>query len=404
MESGAKNSLECSTVHLPSKREQYIHEQSTKSSMEPLREKSVPVLGAEGLDPLPSSRFYCETADIAAFAALMYALRDLVGDLRMVVSPKGIRITEMIAAENILVAMSITEDKFEAFECSEEMVVCFEPRDLYDCISRHQNNSSRMTLEVDPYLTPKNTRSRKRQDEIQFMMVSIYSQSVSNGTSNMYEFHFPVALMRSYKQIYKAKAKKLDYFLAIDTTELNSILSMFETLEKEIASKFVHLRCTHTELTFRMIGTAGGTIKRAECKMAIRQETPVSAGPNGKSGGQKRKRKSNDDNNLNVLDKPVPRKKKPRKHMQLYFVLVYILRLQKCFAMNRGYVYLKLRDQYPLSFEIRVGTLGDLYVSLNNHEFEKDDYECPRESEEAESSSSCESDSESSGSAEIDDM
>lgn len=345
------------------------------SASQPLRALSVPPTGASGLEPLPDSYFRCESVDVAAFAALAYALSDLVGDLRFLVSPDGIRITEMIANENILVTMFITRDKFEVYECTKEMVLCFEPKTFYECINRHQNDT-RMVLEVDPQLQPNGKKKKAGSpNEAWFMMVRLYQRSDSE---NKYEFSFPLELMRSYKQVLEAEKQPLDYFLAVDTTGLKGILSAFENLEKEISSRFVMIECTKSRLRFAMKGEAGGTIQTAACTMRFRKKSQ--GGDTAGGNTPRKKRQKTDDNNLSVVTSDVPRKHKPSNNVRLFFVLVYLLRLQKCFSMNRGFVFMKLRDSYPLSFEIHVGLLGELYVSLNNYEIEDDHFDSGSES------------------------
>lgn len=343
----------------------------------PLRPHSVVQLGATGLDPLPMHFFRCETTDVAAFAALMYALRDLVGDLRLVVSKRGIKIGEMIARENILISMMMEADVFESYECeADEMVVCFEPRRMYDCLSRHQSKS-RMEWIVDPsvYYPGKQKKKLKPGDpppEADFLMVKIHSCDYEGGEDSR-EFIYGVPLMRSYAVTFEAERVALDHFIAMDTTELNNILGTFSNLEKELASRSVLVDCNSRRIVFEMQGDSKSTVIHARFQILLRKDKDdiIDTGPVTKRSRRTRA----DDNNLNVVESDdVQKENKGRKNIKSYFFLVYLLRLQKCFSINRGFVYLKMREDYPLCFEVHVGTLGSLYISLMDHDPDNIEY------------------------------
>jgi hypothetical protein len=128
---------------------------------QPLRPLQVPGHGTnpDEVNQMPQHRLYLETSDVAAMSTLMYAMADLVGDIRLDVNTERIRISERIAKDNLFVSLTMKRDVFDKYECSGEMVFCFQPKVMYRFISRHQSNSV-MIWDLQP--GPVGQREKKR--------------------------------------------------------------------------------------------------------------------------------------------------------------------------------------------------------------------------------------------------
>ena len=328
-----------------------------RQNVEPLRPLAKPLASDDSsqLNDPPVHEFKLVTNDVFSMSSLMYAMRDLVGDVRLYADENGVILSERVANNSIFVYLDMKKDVFEQYSCKGDIVLCFEPKRMYSCISRHQTDSL-MTwrLMKEP---PRRTKTHldmppKDRDIHYYLEVTIMSTA---GAQSVYTYYIP--LLRSFKQIYKAKRTKVAYFLAMDTNVLvNDILSTFASLRDDIASKYVEIECAKDFIEFRMVGNAASTVSNA----SFRIKTLQSEGP----PPNKRMRRQKKEPELSRVDKDdCQRDYDPPDSVVAKFCLIYLLRLQKCFSINRGYFYMYIQDKYPLVFKSRL-RLGDLYAAV----------------------------------------
>lgn len=338
----------------------------------PMRPKTVIARDNEDVASLPRVRMKMVTADIRAFSSLMYGLRDLVGDVRMVISPAGVCIYEMIANNNILVVMNIPPSAWEFFEYEgdEASIVSFEPRHMYDCISKHKEPSKIMQISVDPFVDKKGRRKREVPGEdhvADFMRVTIVGQSTDKETDLDIDmrFDFRIPLLRAMNQPLRARPEPLDYFLALDTASLNATIDLFAALEREVGNRRVTIECTGRQLSLSMRGGAGASIPKMRYAILHRDETGSDDEEDtGEASPSRRKRLRAEGDDMDIITENVPRKT-ASEHVRTCVSLACLVRLRKCFSINSGFVLVKLLRDYPVTFEVLVGSLGQMYITVN---------------------------------------
>lgn len=67
--------------------------------------------------------FYCETIQITPFRKLFTALKEIIHETNVVITPEGILIVAMDKSHTILAHVCLDGDKFEAFTCNKERIV-----------------------------------------------------------------------------------------------------------------------------------------------------------------------------------------------------------------------------------------------------------------------------------------
>lgn len=319
----------------------------------------------DDLNEMPNNKdFKMTTNDIYSMSSLMYAMRDLVGDLKLHADERGMVLSERIANNNIFVYLDMKSSVFEEYECSSDIVLCFEPKLMYACISKHVTHS---------YMVWELMQQTQAKGGAHYLRVTVINGDVKiikkKGKldipkmtdendycdGSIYVYYIP--LLKSFKQIYKAEKQRVPFFLAIDTNIfVNDILETFDSLQNEIASKFVELECTKDYINFQMTGNSGSLVNKASFKLLTRSSEGMA--------NNKRLRRNKKDPELSKVGEDECEREHtlPRKINAQYF-LIYLLRLKKCFSINRGYFYMYIIENYPLVFKSCLG-LGDLYSTI----------------------------------------
>ena len=78
---------------------------------------------------------------------------------------------------------------------------------------------------------------------------------------------------------------------------------------------------------------------------------------------KKRRRKNNTEGDTPMVESDCVRKIEQKNVCHEYYIMD-LHRLQKCFAINRGYILMYIKKDFPLVLEIKVGTLGVLRAVL----------------------------------------
>lgn len=273
--------------------------------------------------PPPEPHFELETRDVTAMASLMYAMKELVRDVRIYATTEGIRISECTSINNIMVTINMPKRVFESFSCSGDLVLSFIPERMYKCLSRHTKNTS-MTwrLEAEP-------RRRGSTARHYFLAVSLRSESDIEAT----DFEYVVPLLAAEEEAFSATSTSIDYMVAMDTTVLvNNIIDTFVGMENQVNAEYVTIKCSPTSISFEMEGGGAAAITSARCRISLRDPGGAPPATAAEVVGQ--------------------------------FSLKHLDSLKKAMAINKGYIFLCLRNNYPLIFKIAAGTLGDVYITL----------------------------------------
>lgn len=357
------------------------------SNHAPLRPLEIPSNNTdpESLYAMPMHHFKMVTSDVSGMASFMYAMADLVGDIRFDVTAERIRISERIARDNILVSLSMEAGVFDSYECTGDMVFCFQPAVMYKYISRHQTNSI-MTWKLKPHAATnkelkamyaeadnddeyEHDRSGSNQDYFlrhtrtnYFLAVEIKSTEDNNISESVYQYYVP--LLRSYRQAYKSSDMNMDYFLAIDSNMLtNQILTTFSSLQRELMSRYVCITCTPEDITFEMHGSPGSTITHAKFRSIICQDVTDSSPAPKRARRTKKNGGGSTEENNNGFDENIQRNEIQRE-VRAKYNLIYLTRLQRCFSINSEEINMYIKKEFPLIFDIKVGTLGSLRAVL----------------------------------------
>lgn len=329
---------------------------SRKDNVEPLRPKRN-VSNHPDLDELPTHSFEMTTTDVDSISSLMYAMRDLVGDLRLYADKDGVTLSEQVANNSVFVYLKMKQEVFEHYECGGNVVLCFEPKRMYKYISPHKTD----TLMTWKLVKEPPRRSKKQNEELPprsrdthyYLRVTIVGTEQSSTKSSSYVYYVP--LLRSYKQIWKAKKTPVSYLLNIDTTMMKDILGTFRDLQGEVASKYLEIECTDSFVKFQMKGN--NTVSHASIKKVIKRDIDEEEQPS------KRVRRSKKDNEQKKMEEDCIRDTEEPTSIKASYCLIYLLRLQKCFAINRDDIFMYICKDYPLLFKSRLG-IGDLLTAV----------------------------------------
>ena len=328
----------------------------TVGGADPLRPRREVQHESEEMDDLPTHVFEMTTSDVDSFSSLMYAMRDLVGDLRLYADSGGITLSEQVTNNSVFIYLRMKEEVFEHYECGGKVVLCFQPERMYKYISRHTTDSL-MTWKLikEPTRRTKEQNAEmpaRNRDVHYYLRVTIVGTGRDQRTASSFVYYVP--LLRSYKQIWKARKTPVSYLLNIDTTTMKDILGTFKELQGEVASKYLEIECTDSYVKFQMHGN--GTVNHASITKVIKRD----ADPDKP---MRRIRRSRKDQDQSKIEEDCIRDHEEPGMIRASYCLIYLLRLQKCFAINRDDIFMYICKDYPLLFKSRLG-IGDLMVAV----------------------------------------
>jgi hypothetical protein len=282
--------------------------------------------------------FYFATPDISAISSIMYGMMDIVKQMRIHVGKEGISISERVACDNIFIFAKFEADQFEKFKCKEESVICFEPQTIYNCM----NGFGAQDVMYWKFDKEKPTR----------LLLGIMRKG---GEGTVTEYTIP--LLRCETNVYTSPTQEMDYMLAFDTTVITNIISGFNNISKDFHDDFITISCDKEKIVFEK--KDGCTFRRA--RFVLR----TSAGPGAEedSSTAKKKRRMRQSSEKNKIQTEWQRKVEQSKVVNKYS-LQHLHQLQKCFSINRGFILMYIKNDYPIVFEIDVGTLGKLRAVL----------------------------------------
>ena len=381
----------------------------------------------EELNQIPiDHEFSFETTNIADFSSIMYAMRDLVGDLRIHAGPKGMEINELVANQNLMVSLFIdgssSASPLDSYVCHKEIVLCFHPKLMYDQISRHKKSSlMRWELRREKRTASAKVSTNAPDTSPVFHYLHVVCSSVDEATGTEYEHKYNIPLVRSFQEVHDGLKNPCDYMLMLHTNVLvNEILATFGELTGELSSRWVRITCTNNLVIFSMTGGSDSSVPMAAFVIrtvdadekynpdALREvltgPTDAETDENGDLVNQKYTwaditskeqagEGSGEADGESELPPPVSKGKRGaatrdgvradvtnsartvadestrpvldnHKVVDAQFSLVYLLLIKKCLSINGGgFVKIFLTEGTPLIASVSTG-LGDLYCTV----------------------------------------
>ena len=217
-------------------------------------------------------------------------------------------------------------------------MICFDPGHLYQCIRGHQQ---RDVLYLDF-----NKKKPRR------LLVGI---TRNNGDETL---EYEIDLFGCVRQVYTAPPEEVDYFLAFDVSVIVNIISTLYELRKDLPDNWVTIDCGRRSVVFSKMD--GCMIPKIRFELKTAEEKGEN---DGELTEKKRRRKNKSDGDAPMVESDCIRKVEQKRVCHEYYIMD-LHRLQKCFAINRGYVVMYIKENFPLVLEIKVGTLGKLRAVL----------------------------------------
>lgn len=93
-------------------------------------------------------KFELRTVQVSAIKSLVEALREILSETNMEISPKGIRIMATDPSVTILIHLALGADNFEYYKCDETLIVGVNIINLYK-LTRTMVNNDALTMYID---------------------------------------------------------------------------------------------------------------------------------------------------------------------------------------------------------------------------------------------------------------
>ncbi len=287
----------------------------------------------------PQYSFKFKTRDISPFLMLMYGLCDLTKKVRLYVDPTGIRISEQTCQMQVLLSGFFHASKFEEFECKGRVVISVRPDHVYRAVCNH-HESDEMTWVFN----------HKKPNKIR----------IEIGTSGN-EYHWEVPNLKSVDQMYEAMAQDVDYCLVYDSNLLTAIFKNFSQIDEDFRQGWIEISSTPKRIIFQMRSNTLVRIGRVTLRMQAEEDELDNV---TKENTKKRNRNSKNTEHLSHMESDMKRKLLQDEVVH-QFKLQHIDWLTKLFSMSRGNsVCMYFKSNYPLMFEVRVGSLGSLRMAV----------------------------------------
>mmetsp|Transcript_18506 Transcript_18506/g.32824 ORF Transcript_18506/g.32824 Transcript_18506/m.32824 type:complete len:292 (-) Transcript_18506:21-896(-) len=272
---------------------------------------------------------FLKTPDVQSVSSLMYAAIDLVQRVHVAFDAGGLRISEEACQGNMFMFASLRAENFEEYTCKGAGVLCFNPEHLYRVLSNRQQRDV-MTW---TYKAPRRA-----------LVINV--QSDDDGT--LHEYTIP--LENDLGESFEAPSIEVDYVLLFDTAQISNIVNGFGEFDNDFAENWLRVTCTPQSIQFDM---AHG------CMINKMQYVLHTMRPTSDPATTSKKRRTQAPH----ADTSVTRTVRQEDIVQEYR-LAYLQNMVKCFSINRGSVFMYIKRDFPLVFEIKVGVLGELRLAL----------------------------------------
>lgn len=291
----------------------------------------------------PVSGFKFKTGDVAAICDLMYGLRDLVQTVRFHVTEEGIKIGEDACMENLFLFANFRAERFTEFECSGECTICFYPEYMHKILNSHQQRDVMMC------------EYSSKKDRV--VRITKYP----HGEESCVET-YEIPLLLANPSQYVAPKRKVDYLLAFNSGMLSTILTGFNSLEKDFDQNLITINCTPNYVQFVM--EHGCMINHAKFTLYTSRESRENDHPPAKK--TRRNKNQTPDPNQELLENV--ERVEDQQAISHKYKLQYLHHMLKCFSITKGGIFMYVSKDYPLVFEVKVGALGELKAALMFYE------------------------------------
>jgi hypothetical protein len=275
--------------------------------------------------------FELRSGDAGALATLMYSLGDLTKTLAVRFGPEGLEAQEKVCQDCVLLSVRLQTEKFRRFRVWGSGGVLLKPDDFYVILSQA---GQRDEVELS-YDDSRDTLLR----------VQIFHEN-EDLTDQTYELRL---LRYEPRDLFEAPRISMDYVLAVSSAYLTNSFSRLLSFGN---SEVMVLACDRDKLSIsargdHLIHSATFTVftgpcseERASQRVRKRAEAPGGAPEANFTRSVK------------------------QESVEYRVLMRHVRSLIKAFGINRGSTFVYLRKDYPLLFELHVGALGSLTITL----------------------------------------
>lgn len=294
--------------------------------------------------------FTMRTSDVSSLRSLMHAARDLVQEIRICFSEEGLQISEQACQDNLFMFAMFRAEKFEYFRATGKGQVCFRPKFMCDFLT---NRQQRDVLEWSFGTAPPGVKTTSKHQRPDRMLMRILQDGEELSVWEVW-----VPLVQRSTEIYESPTTDVDYILLFDTAQISNIISGFREFDRDFLENWLRITCTPHDVLFQMEG--GTAVGRMRWKLLTMR--PDSSGSNslsgsGSSSSSSAESESSDKGNGNDSGSYTDA-------ISNEYRLAHLQNIVKCFSINRGSVFMYVKRDFPLVFEVKVGTLGELRLAL----------------------------------------
>lgn len=296
--------------------------------------------------------FFFKTSDVAAMCNIVYALRDLLENMRFMVSKGGIKMGETACADNMFLFAKFKEKHFTFFECTPP------PPDNVDKDGDDNGEPGKITISFEPSDVYKVLRSNQQRDT----MVWLYDASKKRGNNTLtiikytseagtMESRYELPLLDLEPTSYEAPKEVINYVLMFDPTTINTIINVLADISTDNNSDYVKIRCDSKGIEFSVDNTHIVTHAGFKLKTSIQDDSTC-----------KPRRNRNKTNSVCNKEDVSISDEKPV--VQRLYKLSHLRNLVKCFSITDDGIIVYIFKEYPLIFEVKIGDIGHLRVAL----------------------------------------
>ncbi len=276
--------------------------------------------------------FRLRSGDAGALATLMYSLGDLSKTLALRFDANGLEAQEKVCQDCVLLSIRLPGDKLRQYSAVGKGGILLRPDDLYLVLSQ-AGQRDEIEIEYDDAQEALLRVNLCREDE--------------KDVTQAYELKL---LKFTPRDLWEAPKMCMDFVLAVSTSYMTNTFSRLLSFG---TSEMVYLNCDRDKLTLSVKGD----------HLISKAAFTVFTGPCSDERAIQRSRKRGDAKGTCGPDGDFSRS--VRQESVEYRVLSRHLRsLIKAFGINRGSTFVYLRKNYPLVFELHVGTLGTLSLTV----------------------------------------
>jgi hypothetical protein len=274
--------------------------------------------------------FEMRSGDTGALATLMYSLGDLTKTLALCFNAKGLEAQEKVCQDCVLIAARLDADKFRKYRCWGSGGILLRPDELYLILSQA---GQRDEVQIS-------------YDDAKESLLHVQIFREDEDIEQQYELRL---LKYTQRDLFEAPRICMDYVLAVSTAYLTNT---FTRLLGFGTSEIMTFLCDKERLSLSVRGD----------HLISSAIFTVFTGPCADHRAVQRTRKHNEIKGTSV-DADFTRSIK-HESVEYRVLLRHIRSLTKIFGINRGSTFVFLKKDYPLIFELQIGALGVLSITL----------------------------------------